>query len=195
MNTQYAKQKVEKLMAVANHPNTNENEAQSAYNMDKKVAEKYGVLTWFFLTYESKKDGMKENIRKQFSYDLTATFRWIDITNTVYELLKEAGFTFETHGLTKRSLYYSKIILIGTEKQFEFSKVLYNKVLKAKNRYCRMIENHSMSAHKTFSDLAWCGFCGIDIAAKKMDTSYSSMFAYNFGIEMRKLYEEESKGW
>lgn len=191
----YAKNKIEKLMAVANHPTTNENEAQSAYNMAKKVAEKYKVLTWFFLTYESKKDGMKENIKKQFSYDLTATFRWIDITNTVYKLLKEAGFTFETHGLTKRSLYYSKIILIGTEKQFEFSKVLYNKVLKAKNRYCRMVENHSMSAHKTFSYLAWCGFCGINTTEKKMDASYSSMFAYNFGIQMRKLYEEESKGW
>ena len=51
MNTTYAKSKIEKLMAINTCKTANQNEAQTAFDMARKVAEKYKVLTWFYLTY------------------------------------------------------------------------------------------------------------------------------------------------
>lgn len=48
-----AKEKIQKLMAVANCSTTNPNEAATAKNMAAKVAEKNSLMTWFFLTFIS----------------------------------------------------------------------------------------------------------------------------------------------
>ena len=48
-----AKEKIQKLMAVANCSTTNHNEAATAKNMAAKVAEKNSLMTWFFLTFIS----------------------------------------------------------------------------------------------------------------------------------------------
>lgn len=48
-----AKEKIQKLMAVANCSTTNPNEAATAKNMAAKVAEKNSLMTWFFLTFVS----------------------------------------------------------------------------------------------------------------------------------------------
>lgn len=48
-----AKEKIQKLMAIANCSTANSNEAATAKNMAAKVAEKNNLMTWFFLTFVS----------------------------------------------------------------------------------------------------------------------------------------------
>lgn len=55
-----AKEKIQKLMAVANCSTTNPNEAATAKNMAAKVAEKNSLMTWFFLTFVSAPPSVKK---------------------------------------------------------------------------------------------------------------------------------------
>ena len=48
-----AKEKIQKLMAVANCSTTNPNEAATAKNMAAKVAVKNSLMAWFYLTFIS----------------------------------------------------------------------------------------------------------------------------------------------
>ena len=99
MNTMYAKSKIEKLMAVATHPITNQNEAQNAYNMAKKVAEKYKVLSWFFLTYEAGNQKVEEKqVKITNVYDISGTFRWEGVVNILYRVF-----------YTEFEMYYEKV--------------------------------------------------------------------------------------
>lgn len=99
MNTMYAKSKIEKLMAVATHTTTNQNEAQNAYNMAKKVAEKYKVLSWFFLTYEVGNQKVEEKqVKITNVYDLSDTFHWEGVVNILYRVF-----------YTEFEMYYEKV--------------------------------------------------------------------------------------
>lgn len=55
-----AKEKIQKLMAIANCSTANSNEAATAKSMAAKVAEKNHLLTWFFLTFVSAPSVKKE---------------------------------------------------------------------------------------------------------------------------------------
>ena len=55
-----AKEKIQKLMAVANCSTTNPNEAATAKKMAAKVAVKNSLMTWFFLTFISAPSSVKK---------------------------------------------------------------------------------------------------------------------------------------
>lgn len=187
MNTQYAKQKIEKLMAVANHPNTNLNEAANARDMAKKVAEKYGVLTWFFLTYEKVVTKVKMD-----QYILSDRYRWIDITNTIYQMF---ACKFDIHGYTKiskKSGYYANIILDGTEKQVEFLDQVYKIILKAKNQFKKEFESKGIACHMTFTYTLIKGFEGEEMNYE----SECFKEVYKVGKLIRNMFEEKAgQGW
>lgn len=190
MNTQYAKQKVEKLMAIANHPNTNPNEASSAKEMAKKVAEKYGVLTWFFLTYINNK---QEKQVVNFDYYLNEKFRWIDITNTLFNCFVKTNIGKQLHGsyYSVRTNRYKVIKFTGTEEQFKFLSGTYKFILKSKNKFCKAINNHSSQGHKMFEEIFIKGFLF-------ENTDYDSMAfveAYNDGSELRKMFVKAKEEW
>lgn len=186
MNTQYAKQKVEKLMAVANHPTTNPNEAANARDMAKKVAEKYGVLTWFYLTYEKVVNKVKVD-----NYTLNDRFRWIDLTNTLYALFG-GKFRFHVYGQTRKTGYWNTVILEGTEKQVEFLDEIYKIILKSKNQFKKGCESKGASCHRDFTFAVCQGFCGEPVDYKS--DLYKN--AYNTGKLIRSMYEEKAgKGW
>lgn len=187
MNTQYAKQKIEKLMAVANHPNTNLNEAANARNMAKKVAEKYGVLTWFYLTYERVVNKVKVD-----NYTLNDRFRWIDITNTIYILFSKK-FRIHVSDKTRRTGYYNSVILEGTDKQVEFLDEVYKILLKAKNQFKKGCESKGASCHRDFEFAVMLGFSNSKEADYKSDL-YKN--AYNTGKLIRNMFEEKAgQGW
>lgn len=187
MNTMYAKSKIEKLMAVANHPNTNENEAQSAYNMAKKVAEKYKVLTWFFLTYDN---SVVKN--KVDQYILNDRYRWVDLTNTIYDLFF-AEFDIQGYTLiSRKSNYYANIILNGTEKQVEFLDEVYKILLKAKNQFKKGFKSKGIDCHHFFTCIVVNGFHGDPI---EKDNELIAK-AYDTGKLIRDMYDKKSgMGW
>ena len=191
MNTQYAKQKVEKLMAIANHPNTNPNEASSAKEMAKKVAEKYGVLTWFFSTYINNNKQEKQVVN--FDYYLNEKFRWIDITNTLFNCFIKSSIGKQFHGTyyNVRTNRYKVIKFTGTEKQFKFLSETYKLILKSKNKFCKAINNHSSQGHKMFEEIFIKGFLF-------ENTAYDSMAfvdAYSAGSELRKMFAKAKEEW
>lgn len=55
-----AKEKIQKLMAIANCSTANPNEAMTAENMAVKVAEKNGLMTWYYLTFIYKSSSVKK---------------------------------------------------------------------------------------------------------------------------------------
>lgn len=187
MNTQYAKQKIDKLMAVANHPTTNPNEAANARDMAKKVAEKYGVLTWFFLTYEKVVTKVKMD-----QYILSDRYRWIDLTNTIYQMF---ACKLDIHGYTKiskKSGYYANIILNGTEKQVEFLDQVYKIILKAKNQFKKGFNNKGVTCHSTFTYILIQGFEG----EKANYESDAFSHVYETGKLIRNMFEEKAgQGW
>ena len=190
MNTQYAKQKVEKLMAIANHPTTNPNEASSAREMAKKVAEKYGVLTWFFLTYINNK---QEKQVVNFDYYLNEKFRWIDITNTLFNCFIKSSIGKQFHGLyySVRTNRYKVIKFTGTEKQFEFLGEAYKFILKNKNKFCKEINNHSSQGHSIFEAAFVKGFLFEN--ADCFNTAFVE--AYSAGSELRKMFVKAKEEW
>lgn len=190
MNTQYAKQKIEKLMAIANHPNTNPNEASSAREMAKKVAEKYGVLTWFFLTYINNK---QEKQVVNFDYYLNEKFRWIDITNTLFNCFVKTNIGKQFHGTyyRVRTNRYKVIKFSGTEKQYKFLEEAYKFILKNKNKFCKEINNHSSQGHSIFEAAFVKGF----LFENHNFNSNAFIEAYNAGSELRKMFAKAKEEW
>lgn len=191
MNTQYAKQKVEKLMAIANHPTTNPNEASSAREMAKKVAEKYGVLTWFFLTYINNNKQEKQEV--WFDYYLNEKFRWIDITNTLFNCFVKTNIGKQFHGTyyNVRSNRYKVIKFSGTEKQYKFLEEAYKLILKNKNKFCKAVNNHSSQCHRTFEEFFIKGFLFENAKYDNM----AFVEAYNAGSELRKMFVKAKEEW
>lgn len=191
MNTMYAKSKIEKLMAIANHPTTNPNEASSAREMAKKVAEKYGVFTWFFLTYINNNKQEKQEVN--FDYYLNEKFRWIDITNTLFNCFSKSSIGKQFHGTyyNVRSNRYKVIKFSGTEKQYKFLEEAYKFILKNKNKFCKAINNHSSQGHKMFEEIFVKGFLFENIAYDSMDF----VEAYSAGSELRKMFVKAKEGW
>lgn len=182
MNTTYAKQKVEKLMAVANHPNTNPNEAKVAYNMAKKVSEKYKVFTWFAQTYPLNTKPVVK-ITKKF-YTLSEFFRWTDIINTMCATLgKDMHFSY--FGFSKRSGYYKNIVFHGTEDEFKFLQFAYDYILKAKNKFCKGWGANNKNAHMCFTHLFLGGYDETDIP----HSGPTFGAAYNAGKEFHQYYK------
>ena len=190
MNTQYAKQKIEKLMAIVNHPTTNPNEASSAREMARKVAEKYGVLTWFFLTYINNK---QEKQVVNFDYYLNEKFRWIDITNTLFNCFSKTSIGKQFHGsyYSVRTGRYKVIKFTGTEKQFEFLGEAYKFILKNKNKFCKEINNHSSQGHSIFEAAFVKGF----LLENHDFNSNAFIEAYNAGSELRKMFVKAKEEW
>lgn len=182
MNTTYAKQKVEKLMAVANHPNTNPNEAKVAYNMAKKVAEKYKVFTWFAQTYPLNTKPTVE-VTKKF-YKLSELFRWTDIIHTMCGALAN-DMHFSYFGYSKRSGYYKNIVFNGTEDEFKFLEFAYDFILKSKNKYCKEYGMHNKAAHNDFTKLFILGYD----AENFVPIWNYEMEAYKAGQELHQYYK------
>lgn len=81
-----AKEKIQKLMAIANCSTANSNEAATAKAMASKVAEKNNLMTWFFLTFVSNPSVKKESapVMDLFLIDLE-NFK-APIVNILYDM-------------------------------------------------------------------------------------------------------------
>lgn len=201
MNTTYAKAKIEKIMARALHPTTDKNEAQVSYEMAKKVAEKYKVLTWFYLTYEANivnqhKEEKKPIVIKNW-YNLSNSFRWDDITNTlVRTILQDEKMCnlFNLGKISKRTGLFKEILFYGTEEQFNFLSNAYKFVLKKKNHFCKEAGNHSATYHTLFETAFIEGF--IHGSNCKYE-SIAFINAYNAGKEFNEMFNKfgEEMGW
>lgn len=75
-----AKEKIQKLMAIANCSTANSNEAATAKAMASKVAEKNNLMTWFFLTFVSAPSVKKEAAPVKFFTINTDLFKPMIIT-------------------------------------------------------------------------------------------------------------------
>lgn len=190
MNTMYAKSKIEKLMAVATHTTTNQNEAQNAYNMAKKVAEKYKVLSWFFLTYEVGNQKVEEKqVKITNVYDLSDTFRWEGVVNILYRVFY-TEFEMYYEKVAERTTYFKGVTIKCTEQEYQFICKAYKFILKNLNRYCKSIGNFSYSSNISFCYYLKKGFYGYN---EEGMSKYSSE-AYLAGQALRREYEEFKKG-
>ena len=195
MNTTFAKAKIEKLMAVALHPTTNQNEAQNAYELAKKVAEKYKVLTWFFLTYQTSKE-VTTKVRTTGTYILTELFKWTGVINNLCSMLDIAPykqFKFWRYNYSKRSNNFRNIHMEATEEEFQFFKRAYEFVLANEKKFYKMVGSSSVNSHYTFSDYMNMGFAGEHSSAQR--DSKVVDFAYSIGEKLKVMYEEARKGW
>lgn len=190
MNTMYAKSKIEKLMAVATHPTTNQNEVQNVYNMAKKVAEKYKVLSWFFLTYEVGNQKVEEKqIKITNMYDLSGAFRWEGVVNILYRVFY-TEFKIHAESRAKRTCYYKGVTVDCSELEYQFICKAYKFILKNLNRYCKSIGNFSCSSNISFCYYLKKGFYGY----KEEGMSKYSSEAYLAGKALRREYKEFKKG-
>lgn len=195
MNTTYAKSKIEKLMAINTCKTANQNEAQSAFNMARKVAEKYGVLTWFYLTYVNPVNIPSEHEVKvepkviRNEYDICEEFRWSDICNVIFDLF-ENEFDFRTCEYSSRNGDYKHIYVSLSDDEFEFMKKVYKFVLKAKNRFCKENNAHDRKHHILFKYTFKTGFYGTE--AKYVSQAFIN--ARESGFKLRKMYEEFKMG-
>lgn len=195
MNTTFAKAKIEKLMAVALHPTTNQNEAQNAYELAKKVAEKYKVLTWFFLTYQTSQE-VTTKVRTTSKYILTELFKWTGVLNNLCFILDNAPdkqFEFRRYDYSKRSNNFRSIYMEATEEEFQLFKRAYEFVLANEKKFYKMVGNSSVNSHYTFSGYLNMGFAGEHSSARQ--DSKVVDFAYRTGEKLRVMYEEARKGW
>lgn len=80
-----AKEKIQKLMAIANCSTANSNEAATAKNMAAKVAEKNNLMTWFFLTFVSNPSVKKESAPVKLFTINTENFK-APIVNILYDM-------------------------------------------------------------------------------------------------------------
>ena len=137
MNTTYAKSKIEKLMAINTCKTANQNEAQTAFDMARKVAEKYKVLTWFYLTYVNPVNIPSEPEVKvepkviRNEYDLCEEFRWPDICNVLFDLFRDEFASYLCQ-YSSRNGDYKHVYFTLSDDEFEFMKKAYKFVLKAK---------------------------------------------------------------
>lgn len=190
MNTMHAKSKIEKLMAVATHPTTNQNEAQNAYNMAKKVAEKYKVLSWFFLTYEVSNQKVEEKqVKITNVYDLSGAFRWEGVVHIIYRVFQKE-FKMHAESMAKRTCYYKGITIDCSELEYQFICKAYKFILKNLNRYCKDIGNFSCNSNDSFCYYLKNGFYG---KYEEGMNKYNSE-AYLAGQALRREYEEFKKG-
>ena len=151
MNTTYAKSKIEKLMAINTCKTANQNEAQTAFDMARKVAEKYKVLTWFYLTYVNPVNIPSEPEVKvepkviRNEYDLCEEFRWSDICNVLFDLFRDEFASYLCQ-YSSRNGDYKHVYFTLSDDEFEFMKKAYKFVLKAKTvsakKLMPMIENN-----------------------------------------------------
>ena len=193
MNTTFAKAKIEKLMAVALHPTTNPNEAQNAYELAKKVAEKYKVLTWFFLTYQTSQE-VTTKVRTTNKYILTELFKWTGVLNNLCFILDkdpDKQFEFRRYDYSKRSNNFRSIYMEATEEEFQFFKRAYEFALASEKKFYKKVGKHDKEAHNTFAFFFECGFKG----SKCLSAKDSANYAYNCGMKLREELNKAKAGW
>lgn len=195
MNTTYAKSKIEKLMAINTCKTANQNEVQTAFDMARKVAEKYKVLTWFYLTYVNPVNIPSEPEVKvepkviRNEYDLCEEFRWPDICNVLFDLFGDEFASYLCQ-YSSRNGDYKHVYFTLSDDEFEFMKKAYKFVLKAKNRFCKETNAHDRKQHILFKYTFKDGF--YDTEAKYNSQAFIN--ARESGFKLRKMYEEFKMG-
>lgn len=84
MNTQYAKEKINKLMALATNSGATKDEAATAFEMAKKIAEKYGVNAWFYKVHCNVTKAPEQNVINAYTFSKDNGYKWTGILNWIF---------------------------------------------------------------------------------------------------------------
>lgn len=180
-----AKEKIRKLMAVANCSTTNPNEAATAKNMAAKVAEKNNLMTWFFLTFVSAPSSVKKEaaLVKLFTIN-TDLFKPMIITL----IANIAANYFDCMIHDKGTKNFKSVSFMCTEDQFKVICNIGNELTKAFRKF-RKSTNMGMATDR-FKYYVLQGYMG---GLVKLYESAQSM-AYELGCKIKRELNTAKKG-
>lgn len=152
-----AKEKIQKLMAIANCSTTNPNEAATAKSMAAKVAEKNSLMTWFFLTFVSAPSVKKESapVMDLFLIDLE-NFK-APIVNILYDM---ACDYFDCWVYERGNKNIRSFKIECTKRQYDVLIKAGTKLTKAFRKYRKAVNEVRTGSNKTyeFQKLVMDGF-------------------------------------
>lgn len=152
-----AKEKIQKLMAIANCSTANSNEAATAKAMASKVAEKNNLMTWFFLTFISNNSSVKKEAApvKLFTIDIDL-FKPMIITL----LTNMAANYFDCMIHDKGTKNFKAVSFKCTEEQFKAICKAGSELTKAFRKYRKAVNEVRTGSNKTyeFKKLVMDGF-------------------------------------
>lgn len=180
-----AKEKIQKLMAIANCSTANSNEAATAKNMAAKVAEKNNLMTWFYLTFISNNPSVKKEATpvKFFTID-TDLFKPMIITL----IANMAANYFDCMIHDKGTKNFKAVSFKCTEDQFKVICNIGTELTKAFRKF-RKSTNMGM-ATDNFKHYVLQGYMG---GLVYFSESSQSM-AYELGCKIKKELNTAKKG-
>lgn len=151
-----AKEKIQKLMAIANCSTANSNEAATAKAMAAKVAEKNSLMTWFFLTFVSAPSVKKEAAPVKLFTINTEMFK-APIVTILYDMVCDY---FNCWVWEKGNKNIKSFSVKCTEEQFKTICKAGSEMTKAFRKYRKSVNEVRTGSNKTyeFQKLVMDGF-------------------------------------